>query len=176
MDRLHEKRIQVLATIEEVAASGGLAALRVGQVMTSTPNTISAQTTVLDLVRQLKTNGFRHLLVTDPHGRLLGVVSDRDVIRCFGPADYPDEKLLASIHADRIMSSELITVGTQTSLERAVKLMIEYGISCLPVMRDEQLVGIITNTDLFVVLQLLLQRLGSVPEPQNSEDESIAAR
>jgi len=98
-------------------------------------------------------------MVTDAAGRLIGVISDRHVIRCLGPGQHPDRAALARITAAGIMSTNLVTVRPDTPLERAVMLMTEQGISCLPVLVDRTLVGILTNTDLHVVLQILLQTL-----------------
>ena len=58
------------------------------------------------------------------------------------------------------MSTDLLTVGPNTPLAEAVDVMIEHGISCLPVLAGDDLVGILTNTDLHVLLHLLLQSLG----------------
>jgi len=97
-------------------------------------------------------------MVTDEADRLVGVVSDRDVIRCFGPESRPDREVLEGISAGQIMSTDLVTVGPGTPLEKAVSLMIEEGISSLPVLAEGTLVGILTNTDLHVVLQQILLR------------------
>jgi CBS domain-containing protein len=111
---------------------------------------------------------FRHLLVTDPHGRLLGLVSDRDVLRCFGPGRYPDQERLERTAALDIMSSDLITVAPDTLLAVAANEMLGHGISCLPVLTDEQLVGILTDTDLQTVLEVLLQTSKAALAAQSS--------
>jgi predicted transcriptional regulator len=56
-----------------------------------------------------------------------------------------------------LMSTDLVTVRPETPLDQAVTLMVEEGISCLPVLNETELVGILTNTDLHVVLQVFLQ-------------------
>ena len=156
MDRLDIKRVQIQDACEEVQA-GGDRALLVGQVMTPAPSCIDSQTTVLELVKMFHLKEFRHLLVTDETGLLKGVISDRDVIRCFGPGRYPKQDLLAQIRAERIMSTDVITVQPDTSLERAIRIMLDHGVSCLPVVVGEKLVGILTNTDIQVVLHELLR-------------------
>jgi CBS domain-containing protein len=95
-------------------------------------------------------------LVTDVDGRLLGIVSDRDVGRCFGPAGRPDEATLAAIRTEEIMSRDLITIDADAPLTAAIDLMYGQGVSCLPVVSGDRLVGIITTTDLLRLLRRVL--------------------
>ena len=131
----------------------------VEQVMTPNPTCIRSDVNVLELVRMINRKGFRHLLITDDDGHLEGVISDRDVSRCFGPGKYPNEEALSRISSADIMSADLITISPGALLETAVAIMVDHGISCLPVVDEERLVGIMTNTDLFFVLQSLLQTM-----------------
>lgn len=158
MDRLEKKRKQVieaLAETERLQRQGGLS---VGQVMTVSPSCVAPGLSALELIKLFHAKGFRHLLVTEAE-RLVGVISDRDVIRCLGPGDAPQRDVLAQITAAEVMSVDLVTVGPEMLLEKAAVLMLEEGISCLPVVREGILLGILTNTDLHVVLQVLLQTI-----------------
>lgn len=158
MDRTDVKRGQVLKALvgtDQIIRQGGL---KTGQVMTGAPSCVPPETTALELVKLFHAKQFRHLLVTDPTDRLVGVISDRDVIRCLGP-DRPDRNVLAGITAAEIMSTDLVTIHPNTPLEQAVVLMIDQGISCLPVLAEGTLVGILTNTDLHLLLHELLQTL-----------------
>ena len=114
-------------------------------------------TSVLDVVRMFQAKEFRHLLVTDSQGRLVGLVSDRDVLRTLGPDRQPDQERLAAIAALDIMSADLITAPPDWPLAAATSEMLGHGISCLPVLADDKLVGILTNTDVQTVLEVLLQ-------------------
>jgi acetoin utilization protein AcuB len=125
--------------------------------MTPAPTCVASTTSVLDVVRMFHAREFRHLLVTDARGRLLGLVSDRDVLRCFGPGRYPDPEVLAGISAAEIMSADLLTARPDQPLLGAVTEMLAHGISCLPVLADDKLIGILTSTDLSAVLEVLLQ-------------------
>jgi acetoin utilization protein AcuB len=131
--------------------------LLVGQVMTSQPTCIRAETRVMELIRLFHAEQFRHLVVVDEERSLVGVLSDRDVLRCLGPEKSPDPSVLDGIRAGDLMSTDLITVTPGTTLEQAVGLMIQHGINCLPVQVDSTLVSILTGTDLDIVLQALLQ-------------------
>ena len=144
MHRLDVKRIQVADALRWCGGCGGQGRLRVRDVMTPSPTCIASSTSALDVVRMFHAKEFRHLLVTDARGRLLGLVSDRDV-------------LLSGISAAEIMSSDLISVRPDMPLVEALTDMLGHGISCLPVLADDKLVGILTSTDMNTVLEVLLQ-------------------
>lgn len=173
MDRIELKRAQVQTALEQ---HGGRVAsgLLVAQVMTATPSCISPEISALDLVRMLHTKAFRHLLVTEPSGRLLGVISDRDVRRCFGPGGNADKQQLASVTAAELMSTDVVTIAPQTPLSVAVELTLGEGISCLPVVTAGTIVGILTNTDLHVVLHTLLQPESARVAAESAELETAA--
>jgi len=154
------KRRQLVANIGPAASRRGQMLL--GQIMSTAPECVGQETSVLELVRRIRAHHFRHLLVTDELGRLCGVVSDRDVLRCFGPGQFPDQELLAGIPARQIMSTDLITATAETAVSTALAIMVEHGISCLPILAAERLVGIVTNTDLHLALERLLQVLSDL--------------
>ena len=124
---------------------------------------------MFELVKILNERGHRHLLVTDETNRLVGVVSDRDIGRCFGPGKYPDEEALKQITAGELMSTNVITIDPDAPLQSAVGLMVEHGISCLPVLMGGGVVGILTDTDLRLVLEILLQTLREPPANIHAE-------
>ncbi len=168
--QLDQKRLQILEALQQFTTAdresgecGPRRAIQVGQVMTRRPTCTAADTAVLSLVKLFHQNQYRHKCVTDPDGRLLGVISDRDVLRCFGPGKYPQQDILGKITAGEIMSADLITVEPECSIDCALDLLLEHGIGCLPVVSEGTLVGIVTTTDLHVFLQMLLQTLRSAP-------------
>jgi CBS domain-containing protein len=169
MDRLDVKRTQIADALQWCGGCSGQYRLRVGDVMTPAPVCIASSTSVLDIVRMIHAKQFRHLLVTDHRGRLLGLVSDRDVLRCFGPGRYPDQEILAGIAAAEIMSSDLVTIRPETRLLHAATEMLAHGISCLPVLADDKIVGILTSSDLSAVLEVVLQT-SDTAQPESSAD------
>lgn len=96
----------------------------------------------LDVVEQHR---LRHLPVLDDTGALIGIVSEKDLLR--SKEDVP---------VRQVMATEVITVTEYTALEEAARIMADHRISSLPVMRNGKLVGIITETDLFMVFLELL--------------------
>jgi acetoin utilization protein AcuB len=147
-----------MAFAAPAAAQWAAAIPSLREVMTPAPTCVAPEASVLQLVRLLHAKRFRHLLVTTDGGKLVGIISDRDVVRCFGPTAYPDEELLAGIRADQIMSRDVISISCEASLAAALDVMNDHGVSCLPIVDGERLAGIITTSD---CLRLLRQLVGS---------------
>jgi acetoin utilization protein AcuB len=116
--------------------------------MTPNPVTITGETTVRQALEIMAKRGLRRLPVLDGDGMLVGIVSEKDLLRANG-----DDSI------EEVMTTEVITVTEYTALEEAARIMADERISSLPVMRGSRLVGIITETDLFkVFLELLAAR------------------
>jgi acetoin utilization protein AcuB len=156
MDNLRNKRDALQKYIEQNAEVRIPNSITAADVMTANPECLSTHATALDLVRRFHATGFRHLLLADEQSRLVGIISDRDVIRCYGVGSGPSAEELKRIRAVDLMSSDLITVDSSAPLDEVVNLMVDHGISSVPVLDEGRLVGILTNTDLFIVLQSIL--------------------
>ena len=133
----------------------------VRELMTRNPITISHDTSVPDALRLMREKKVRRLPVLDSHGRLAGIVSDKDLLYASpSPAttlavwEIPD--LLGKLKVEKVMTRSVITVGEETPLEEAARIMADSKIGGLPVMQGESLVGIITETELFKSLLELL--------------------
>jgi acetoin utilization protein AcuB len=156
MKRVDQKRSQIEAAVSALACPIPGVALTVRAVMTPAPSCIVSDSTLLDIIHLYQHKRFRHLLVTDVRRRVLGVVSDRDVLRYLGPGERDEEKLRA-VSAAEIMSTDVITINCEASLAEAAYALYDHGINCLPVESDGRLVGIVTSTDLYLALAVLLE-------------------
>lgn len=121
--------------------------------MSSNTITVTPDTTVPDAYQVIKENKIHYLPVVDKKGRLIGIVSRTDLIHAEpSPATtlsvHEANYLLAHVLVKDVMSQP-ITVPDDTPLEEAARLMIEKGIGCLPVMHGGELLGVITETDIF---------------------------
>lgn len=169
MNRTESKRLQVVAALKNLNSKVEQSSLTVCQIMTHDPRCIRQETNLLELIRMFHAWQFRHLLVLDANERLAGVLSDRDVLRCLGPSPQPKNSLLAGITAGQIMSTDVVTIDRNATVEQAVGLLLDHGINCLPVLDDGRLVGILTNTDLSVMLQVFLETMRSSPTEEPVE-------
>lgn len=133
----------------------------VRELMTPNPVIVHPDTSVPDALRLMRERKVRRLPVVDSHGRLVGIVSDKDLLWASpSPAttlavwEIPD--LLGKLKIEKVMTHEVITVSEKTPLEEAARIMADKKIGGLPVMQGPDLVGIITETDLFKSLLELL--------------------
>jgi len=90
----------------------------------------------------------------DSHGHLVGIVTQGDMLRAEpSPVTtlsvYEIASLLEKVTMEKIMTSPVLAVDEACSITNAAHFMLENEIDCLPVMRDGNLVGIITDTDIF---------------------------
>ncbi|HRO25732.1 MAG TPA: CBS domain-containing protein, partial [Promineifilum sp.] len=126
----------------------------VRELMTPKPIVVSPDTTVPDALHLMRDRKVRRLPVVDSHGRLVGIVSDKDLLYASpSPAttlavwEIPD--LLGKLKVEKVMTRDVFTVAEKTTLEEAARIMADKKVGGLPVMRGPDLVGIITETDLF---------------------------
>jgi acetoin utilization protein AcuB len=116
--------------------------------MTTQLVTITGEATVGQALAIIEARHLRHLPVLDDKDALVGIVSEKDLLRA-----NPDNPI------QEVMTRDVITVTEYTALEEAARIMADHKISSLPVMRNGKLVGIITETDLFkIFLELLAAR------------------
>jgi acetoin utilization protein AcuB len=118
------------------------------------PITIGPESSFYEARALIHDKGIRHLPVVDKNGRLLGIVTDRD-IREAAPSDatllsvQELHYLLGKLKVSSIMTpkEKLITITPDTLIEEAVQLMHDHKIGCLPVVEGEKLYGLFTETD-----------------------------
>lgn len=138
------------------------------EIMSPEPFTVGPDTEVRELAQTLSEKNYGGAPVVDEDGRVIGVVTVSDLIYQKKNLHLPtvftifDAVIpLASAHAiddqmhkmlgmtvGEIMSEEVVTVDEQTSLEDIATIMSEQGKHLLPVMRGEELVGVIDRSDI----------------------------
>jgi acetoin utilization protein AcuB len=119
--------------------------------------TVDADDSMLDATKLLKEHNIRHLPVLEK-GKLVGVVTDRDLKRA-SPSDATALEahellyLIANIKVREIMTRNPITVPYNFTIEEAAEILLQAKISGMPVVdKDGDVIGTITQTDLFKVL------------------------
>ena len=119
--------------------------LLVHHLMTRDLVAVEPNTKREEMIALMDENRTHHLLVCRNRDQLLGVVSDRDL------SGRPGKT------AEDIMTSPPFTVAADSPLNPAVAYLINKNISCLPVLDDGRLCGVITRTDLILTLQCTIQ-------------------
>ena len=119
--------------------------------------TVDADDSMLDATKILKEHNIRHLPVLEK-GKLVGVITDRDLKRA-SPSDATSLEahellyLIANIKVREIMTRNPITVPYNFTIEEAAEILLQAKISGMPVVdKDGDVIGTITQTDLFKVL------------------------
>ncbi|OGL64323.1 MAG: hypothetical protein A3I72_00490 [Candidatus Tectomicrobia bacterium RIFCSPLOWO2_02_FULL_70_19] len=129
----------------------GRGILRVGDRMTKNPVTCSSETLVYDAQAMMREGHFGRLPVVE-EGRLVGVVTDRDIRTALLPPEVPKGlkdrfDLLLVRRVKDIMTKSPITVGPDASIEQAADILKSNKVGALPVVEGGWLVGIITRGD-----------------------------
>lgn len=134
----------------------------IGRIMHTDLITVTPETSLADARDLIEEKKIDHLLVVDQQKKLAGIVSDRDLKQYWAsPATslsvHELNYLLQKVVVKTIMTRAVITVSPDTTIERAAYIMQTRDISSLPVKEGEELVGIVTRTD---VMAVLLEAIG----------------
>lgn len=128
--------------------------MNVSEVMTANPITVIVDETLLAALEKMDQYQIHHLPVLSRGKHLIGILSDRDCRRAlqkpFTERAYWQHEVIERILVRDVMTTAPITISDSSSTYEAARLMLLYHIGCLPVMRDETLVGIITRNDLLM--------------------------
>ncbi len=161
--------------------------MQVRHLMTRRVVTVCMDDRLAKVRKLFDERGFHHLLVIERQ-KVVGVVSDRDLLKNLSPfigkplAERSQDRATLGRRVHQIMTRKLIAVPAHTSAEQAAVLMLEHNVSCLPVISPEQRpLGIVTARDL---LRWALGRLSAQTEREartapaeapTGENESPAA-
>jgi acetoin utilization protein AcuB len=133
----------------------------VGERMSSPVITIHPEMPMQDALKLMHQERVRRFPVVDKRGKLVGIVSDKDLLNASPSAAtslsvYEVNYLLSKLTVKEIMNRDVITIAEDTPLEEAARIMADNKIGGLPVLRDNEVSGIITETDLFKIFLELL--------------------
>jgi acetoin utilization protein AcuB len=133
----------------------------VKEVMSPHPIVIDAEMSVTDALRIMKDGNIRHLPVIKEGRGLIGLIT-RDALNRAMPSELTSLSIweinyqLGRIRVRDVMVKHVITATEDVTVEDAARTMIGKGIGSLPVLRDGQLVGIVTDVDLLSALSNLM--------------------
>jgi acetoin utilization protein AcuB len=132
----------------------------VGERMSHPVITISPEMPIVDALNLMKREHIRRAPVVKD-GKMVGIVSDKDLLNASpSPATslsvWELNYLLSKITVKEIMTKNVLTVDEKTPIEEAARIMADNKIGGLPVCRGDDVVGIITETDLFKIFLELM--------------------
>ncbi len=129
--------------------------------MTPDPICIKSNESFHDALRRIRENKVCRLPVVDQEGKLVGIVSEKDLLYTSPSPSaslsaYEINYLLAKMRVEQVMTRPVVTVDENLPLEEAARTMIDQGIGSLVVTHEQDMVGIITETDIFEVFVEML--------------------
>jgi CBS domain-containing protein len=137
--------------------------------------TVRSDTLARAAAEMMRARRIRHLPVTDARGRLVGIVTDRDLRQVvFDPAmqerlrDLP--AVLEELAVSRVMTWGVVSVGPTTDLRAAAHLMHEGKIGAVPVVENDRVVGILTESDMLHAFEQALRGRVRRPGPLRRAD------
>jgi acetoin utilization protein AcuB len=132
----------------------------IGERMTFPVITVSPDLPIAEALSLMRKEHIRRTPVTQ-NGKLIGIVSNEDLLNASpSPATslsvFEMTYLLSKITVKDVMSKNVLTITEDMPIEEGARIMADNKIGGLPVVRGEELVGIITETDLFKVFLELM--------------------
>lgn len=135
----------------------------VGNRMTPNPITITPDVSIAEAMEWMKRENVRRFPVVDKNRKLIGIVTRSDLLHASPSAAtalsmWEISYLLNQVKVGEVMTRNVNTVTEDTTLEDAARLMVENKVGSLPVVRDDLVVGIITESDIF---RVFLEMMGA---------------
>lgn len=127
--------------------------LRARDIMTTDCSTVRVDCPIADVARRLLHRGVSSMPVVDPLGRLVGIVTESDLINAapMAAGRESSEFLAASVRgatARDVMNSRVATIEESTLLSDIIESLDRYELRSIPVTRDGILVGIVSRADI----------------------------
>ncbi|HEY3306563.1 MAG TPA: CBS domain-containing protein [Candidatus Binatia bacterium] len=114
------------------------------KVMTSPVRSVPEDTHIIEALAKMYRSKFRHLLVREKKGKIVGIISMRRILEF---AVELGQRLAESQTVGNIMSKDLVTIEAAQSIQDAIDLMIKKDKGCVAVMSQGKLAGIVTERD-----------------------------
>ncbi len=133
----------------------------VGERMSHPVITIQPDMPIQEALSMMKRENVRRFPVVDKRGHMIGFVCEKDLLNA-SPSDatslsvWEVSYLLSKITIQKVMTRDVVTTTEDTPLEEAARVMADHKIGSLPVVRGAEVVGMITETDLFKIFLELL--------------------
>ncbi|WP_020571755.1 CBS domain-containing protein [Neolewinella persica] len=133
--------------------------LRVEEFMETDLFTVQEDDLLEMVANLMEWRKLRYLPVEDGKGHLTGLITTRKLLRYYTRKDRPDSPEAGFVKVKDIMISDPKTIDPSTTIKEALQVMRGEKLGCLPVIKNQELVGIITEMDFLRVSGRLIERL-----------------
>ncbi len=152
--------------------------ITIEEFMTPEPYTLRETDSLNDARKIMTEKHIRHIPITDDDNHVLGLVTQRDVLAATEPGWKQTVENISSESAIRlsdIMIRDVSIIHKSDSLRRAAMYIQSHKYGCLPVVSDDYLVGIITDSDFIDIAINLLEQVEITEEESKIESEADIA-
>jgi CBS domain-containing protein len=126
--------------------------MRASEIMTFGAATIGPDAPVREAARVMLAHRISGLPVIDPAGNLVGIVSENDLLGAIVEPEAQSEPhgtvQSAQLHVRDVMTERVVTIAADTPVREIVKLMRRHAVKRLPVVSQDQVIGIVSRADL----------------------------
>ncbi|MCS7128149.1 MAG: CBS domain-containing protein [Sulfolobales archaeon] len=131
--------------------------VKVSELIKRPPVTVLPTATVEEAAKLMYSEGVGSVVITSPEGRVLGIFTERDLVRVVGRG------IPLTTRVGEVMTKNPVTIRTEDALTKAVLILAERKIRHLPVVDEEGRVrGVISARDIASTLKKYLEELGEV--------------
>jgi CBS domain-containing protein len=136
-------------------------------LMTTGLITVTPEATLADARKLMKDHRIRHLPVVEGDQKLVGLLTQTDLLAAVDSRlrDKDNRIRATEVQVRDVMITKIATIDEKASLRRAALFLESHRIGCLPVVTDDRLVGIITDTDFVGVAINLLEQIEEMEPP-----------
>ncbi len=129
--------------------------ITVKDVMSKPVVVIGINNTLRDAAKEMMEKGVGSLVVVDQNGDVVGIITERDIVRAVAEGKSFDTPV------SEVMTPDVLTVTPETSVLKALEMMKMHNVRHLPVATDEELIGMVSLRDLAfaVAAEMVLKRL-----------------
>jgi CBS domain-containing membrane protein len=151
--------------------------ITIDEFMTPEPYTLRETDSINDAWEVMVGKHVRHIPIIDDHNHVLGLVTQRDVLAATEPvaiveAETASHEIKSGIRLSEIMIRDVKVIHRSDSLRKAALYLQEHKYGCLPVVEDDRLVGIITDSDYIDIAINLIEQAELAEEEIDLEVEA----
>ena len=141
--------------------------LTLNEIMVSDLYTLGSDNTLQDAVELMKNKKIRHVPIVGNDNQLLGLVTQRDILAASSPGSTKE----VNMPLNAIMITKLDTVNKAADLRQAALFLQQHKHGCLPVVENDTLVGLVTDSDFVTIAIHLLEMLEATEPAENTDDD-----
>ena len=149
--------------------------LTLNEIMTSDLHTLRPESTIQDAITLMNGKTIRHIPITDENNHLLGLVTQRDILAATSPQSTAKQREMSTL-LNTIMVEKLATVNKGADLRQAALFLQQHKHGCLPVVENDELVGIVTDSDFVTIAIHLLEIMEAIEPVENIDDDFTEAQ